>query len=279
MRAIRSINNNIAVCIDSTGAECIAMGKGIGYGKMPREIELSSVSHTYYSVDERQLEGVKDIPQDVLVFAAAAADRARGQLSYQMSPNLAFTLADHIAFAIKRAEQNIHVRMPLAYDVEQNYPDEYRLGRQLVRRIRREFKVGLHDDEATGIAMSFVNARVDAATEEELAAAQRDEDMLEDITEIVENHFGVSVDRTSFVFSRYATHLHYLFARIHGGKALPAEGLNGYQGIGERFPEGVKCVEIIATHIGETWGAELTDEEKLYLVIHVSRICIKGAGN
>ena len=84
MRAIRSINNNIAVCIDSTGAECIAMGKGIGYGKMPRDIELSSVSHTYYSVDERQLEGVKDIPQDVLAFAAAAADRARGQLSYQI---------------------------------------------------------------------------------------------------------------------------------------------------------------------------------------------------
>lgn len=276
MRAIRSINNNIAVCIDSTGAECIAMGKGIGYGKMPRDIELSSVSHTYYSVDERQLEGVKDIPQDVLAFAAAAADRARGQLSYQMSPNLAFTLADHIAFAIKRAEQNIHVRMPLAYDVEQNYPDEYRLGRQFVRRIRREFKVGLHDDEAIGIAMSFVNARVGAATEEELAAAQRDEDMLEDITEIVENHFGVSVDRTSFAFSRYATHLHYLFSRIHSGKALPAEGLNGYRGIEEQFPVGVACVEKIASHIGKSWGAELTAEEKLYLVIHVSRICIKG---
>lgn len=278
MRAIRSINNNIAVCIDSTGAECIAMGKGIGYGEMPRDIELSSVSHTYYSVDERQLEGVKDIPQDVLAFAAAAADRARGQLSYQMSPNLSFTLADHIAFAIKRAEQNIHVRMPLAYDVEQNYPDEHRLGRQLVRRIRREFKVGLHEDEAVGIAMSFVNARVDVATDEEIEAAQRDEDMLEDITEIVENHFGVSVDRSSFAFSRYATHLHYLFSRIHGGKALPAEGLNGYRGIEEQFPVGVACVEKIAAHVRESWDAELTDEEKLYLVIHVSRICIKGTG-
>lgn len=278
MRAIRSINNNIAVCIDSTGAECIAMGKGIGYGEMPREVELSTVSHTYYSVDERQLEGVKDIPQDVLAFAAVAVDRARGQLQYQLSPNLTFTLADHIAFAIKRAEQQIHVRMPLAYDVEQNYPDEYRLARQMVRHVRREFKVGLHDDEAIGIAMSFVNARVDGATEEELAAAQRDEDMLEDITEIVENHFGVSVDRASFAFSRYATHLHYLFARIHSGKALPAEGLNGYQGIEEQFPEGVACVEQIAAHVGESWGAELTDEEKLYLVIHVSRICIKGTG-
>ncbi len=278
MRAIRSINNNIAVCIDSTGTECIAMGKGIGYGEMPREVELSTVSHTYYSVDERQLEGVKDIPQDVLAFAAVAVDRARGQLQYQLSPNLTFTLADHIAFAIKRAEQQIHVRMPLAYDVEQNYPDEYRLARQMVRHVRREFKVGLHDDEAIGIAMSFVNARVDGATEEELAAAQRDEDMLEDITEIVENHFGVSVDRASFAFSRYATHLHYLFARIHSGKALPAEGLNGYQGIEEQFPEGVACVEQIAAHVGESWGAELTDEEKLYLVIHVSRICIKGTG-
>lgn len=278
MRAIRSINNNIAVCIDSTGTECIAMGKGIGYGEMPREVELSTVSHTYYSVDERQLEGVKDIPQDVLAFAAVAVDRARGQLQYQLSPNLTFTLADHIAFAIKRAEQQIHVRMPLAYDVEQNYPDEYRLARQMVRHVRREFKVGLHDDEAIGIAMSFVNARVDGATEEELAAAQRDEDMLEDITEIVENHFGVSVDRASFAFSRYATHLHYLFARIHSGKALPAEGLNGYQGIEEQFPEGVACVEQIAAHVSESWGAELTDEEKLYLVIHVSRICIKGTG-
>lgn len=278
MRAVRSINNNIAVCIDSAGVECIAMGKGIGYGEMPHEVDLSSVSHTYYSVDQRQLEGIKDIPQNVLAFAAAAADRARGQLSYQLSPNLAFTLADHIAFAVKRAEQGIRVRMPLAYDVERNYPDEYRLGRQLVRRIRREFHVALNDDEAAGIAMSLVNARAEVATPAEIAAAQRDEDMLEDITEIVENHFGVSVDRESFAFSRYATHLHYLFARIHGGGSLPAEGLNGYQGIEEQFPEGVACVEKIAAHIGRAWAAELTDEEKLYLVIHVSRICIKGAG-
>lgn len=137
MQAIRSINNNIAVCVDSAGQECIAMGKGIGYGKMPHEVELSKVTHTYYCVDERQLEGVKDIPQEVLAFAASAVDRVRGQLPYQLSPNLTFTLADHIAFAIRRAEQGIQVRMPLAYDVEQSYPDEFRLGRQLVRRICR----------------------------------------------------------------------------------------------------------------------------------------------
>lgn len=41
MRAVRSVNNNIAFCIDSLGNEVIAMGKGIGYGELPREVPLS----------------------------------------------------------------------------------------------------------------------------------------------------------------------------------------------------------------------------------------------
>ena len=148
MQAVRSINNNIAVCIDSTGAELIAMGKGIGYGKMPHEVSLDDITHTYYNVEEHKLAGISEIPQDVLDFAAKMNDLVRGQLDYQLSPNFVFTLADHIAFAIKRAESNLQVRMPLAFDVEQNYPIEYRIGRQMVRRIRREFSVALRDDEA-----------------------------------------------------------------------------------------------------------------------------------
>lgn len=88
MKAIRSINNNIAVCIDSTGVELIAMGKGIGYGKMPHEVDLDDVTHTYYSVDERQLEGVRTMPAEVLDFAATMNDWVRAQLSYQLGPQL-----------------------------------------------------------------------------------------------------------------------------------------------------------------------------------------------
>ena len=278
LKAIRSINNNIAVCIDSTGTEVVAMGKGIGYGAMPHEVELSQISHTYYSVDPHLLSGIQDIPEDVLAFTAKVVDAARGQIHYRMSSNLVFTLADHIAFAIKRSKSNLKVKMPLAYDIEQNFPDEYRVARQIVRRIRREFGAALPNDEAAGIAMNFLNARIDEASEEESRRAQADEDMLEDITEIIENEFETTVDRSSFAFSRYATHMHYLFCRLHTGEKLEASGLLGYQGIEDQFPEGVACVERIAQHIEDAWGAALSAEEKLYLVIHVSRICIKGSG-
>lgn len=277
MQAIRSINNNVAICIDAGGNECVAMGKGIGFGKMPRDVALSEVTHTYYSVDLRLLEGIKEIPQDVLLFAARAAEHVRAELSYALSPNMAFLLADHIAFAIKRAREHLQVRMPLAYDVEHNYPEEYRVGQRLVRQIRKEFLVDLGDDEAAGIAMNLVNSRFESVSEQDAARSQSDDIMLEEITEIVEEEFGLRVDRASFAFSRYATHLHYLFARLHRGEVLRTEAISGLEGLFDHFPEGVACVERIADHIMDAWGVTLDADEKLYLVLHISRICIKAA--
>lgn len=275
MRAVRSINNNIAVCVDSAGNELIAMGKGIGYGKLPREIALEDVTQTFYNVSPKVLAGIEGIPEDVMVFSANLAERARDELSYQLSPNLAFTLADHIAFALKRARDGVYVSMPLAFDVEQSYPDEYRIARQAVRRLRRDFRVNLRDAEATGIALNIVNARADFATEAELASAQRDEDMLEDITEIVERDFSITVSRSSFAYSRYATHMNYLFGRLHADKSLDGANLELYADVRADYPQVDTCVEKICGHLREEWGCEVTDEERLYIFIHVNRLRVK----
>ena len=277
MRAIRRINNNVAVCIDDGGNELLAMGRGIGFGDMPRELSLADVERTFYNVDERYIKALNDLPADVLDFCTKAVDYARGTLAYQLSPNLVFTLTDHIAFAIKRAQQNIHVRMPLALDVEQTYPDEYRIAMHLLRRVRREFKVALPNDEAAAIAMNLVAARIEPASAEEEERTRADEEMLEDVTEIVEDAFHISVDRNSFAYTRYATHMRYLFERLHEGKVLDSSFVEGFRGIEAQYPAHVACVERIAQHIAESWpGAEVSEDEKLYLVIHVSRICIKG---
>ena len=275
MRAVRSINNNIAVCVDSAGNELIAMGKGIGYGKLPREIALEDVTQTFYNVSPKVLAGIEGIPEDVMVFSADLAERARDELSYQLSPNLAFTLADHISFALKRARDGVYVSMPLAFDVEQSYPDEYRIARQAVRRLRREFRVNLRDAEATGIALNIVNARADFATEAELASAQRDEDMLEDITEIVEREFSITVNRSSFAYSRYATHMNYLFGRLHADKSLDGANLELYADVRADYPQVDACVEKICGHLREEWGCGVTDEERLYIFIHVNRLRVK----
>lgn len=51
MKAVRRINNNVAVCRDNVGNELLAMGKGIGFGQLPRELTLAEVERTFYNVD------------------------------------------------------------------------------------------------------------------------------------------------------------------------------------------------------------------------------------
>lgn len=278
MRAVRSVNNNIAFCIDSLGNEVIAMGKGIGYGELPREVPLSQIDRTFYNVDDRYISALKELPQDVVEFSAKVVDAMRDELPYQLSPNLTFILADHLTFAIQRAQKNIRVRMPLSYDVEQTYPDEYRIARHIVRNVRKEFLVALPNDEAAAVAMNIVSAKLEPESEDEQERERQDDEMLEDVTEIVEDESGVTVDRSSFAFSRYATHMRYLFKRLHDGERLDAPELEGFQGMEEQYPQGVACVDKIARHLHDEWGGELSDDEKLYLVIHVSRICNKGEG-
>ena len=276
MRGLRKINNNAVICLDSTGQEMIAMGKGIGFGTLPREIPLAQVERTFYNVDERYLGVLRDLPPDVLDFSARLLDIARNELPYTLSPTAILTLADHIAFTIERARRNIRVKMPLAYDVEQLYPAEYRIGQYAVKRIQKEFQVGLPGAEAVGIAINLLNARVDGDSAPDAAGAGcTDSEMLEDITEMVENHFNLIVQRDSFNYSRYATHMQYLFGRIHTSKTIASGNSQMYDSIRVEFPDVAACAEEIAAHIQSKWGCALPEEEKLYLILHINRICIK----
>lgn len=275
MRALRKLNNNVVVCIDSVGREVVAMGKGLGFGKLPREVGLEEIERTFYNIDSSGQNIMRDLPAEVVILAAKVIDIAANELPYELSPNVVLLLADHIAFAIERTKKQLHVRMPLAYDVQQMYPREYKIGKYAIARIRKEFKVGLPDYEIVGVAMSLINAKVAPEVKTEQDEVARFAEMLEDVTEIVENHLHIIVDRNSFNFSRYATHLQYLFQRLHQQIAIDSENLRLYKNLREEFSDISDCVEKISVHIQERWNCSLTEEEKLYLILHINRICAK----
>jgi beta-glucoside operon transcriptional antiterminator len=110
MCVIKSINNNAAICADGKEHELIALG--IGFGTIPREIPFSDIKRMFYGIDPKSLGLVSELSEDVLEFAAQLADLACTSLSYELSPNLPVTLADYIAFAIKRTRGHMVVEIP-----------------------------------------------------------------------------------------------------------------------------------------------------------------------
>lgn len=99
--------------------------------------------------------------------------------------------------------------------------------------------------------------------------------MLEDVIEILESDFRIIVDRDSFDFTRFATHLRYLFKRIQAGESLNSANMQMYKNFREEFPQLAECVKHIGSYCRETWDATLSEEEELYLMIHLNRIISK----
>ena len=247
MRAIQRINHNAAICEDGAGRQLIALGRGIGFGDMPHEVDLDVITRTFYGIDSKYLAFIDEVDPEVLEFSAQLADIATGQLSYELSPNLPITLADHIQFAIKRAREHMVVSLPLERDLEQLHPIEYRLGELAVRGIQKSFHVRMPRSEAAGIAMSIVNA-------------------------IIQEELGVTVDRSSFAFARFATHVRYLLDRVAKKEPIDTENSGLYDVLVEQYPAASRCAHRVDDLIQETFGEPLAQEELVYLIMHVNRV-------
>lgn len=278
MKIIKRINNNAVLCLDGDGNRVVALGSGLGHVKLHEELDLDLVDHTFYDIEPRYVDLLRDLPAGHIELAARIADMARAMLSYELSPHLDIALADHISFAIKRSKEGIYLQMPFTYDIQQSYPVEYKIAEYAVCLVKSDLGVFLPSTEASGIAMSIVNSAVAPSGQASAEQARRQEDMLERVTGIVEAEMDVHVDREGFGFSRFATHVQYLMRRVLDGDAIASENSSIYVQLALDNPEVSACVDVIASMIEEEYETVLTEEEKLYLILHVNRICARSDG-
>lgn len=276
MQAIKRINHNTAVCLDGAGRELIATGKGIGFGEMPHEVPLEQVQRTFYGIDPKYLAFIEEVDPDVLEFAAQLASLATQQLSYELSPNLPITLADHLQFALKRAHEHLIIPMPLACDVEHLHPVEYRLGEMAVAGMKKTFGVRMPRQEAAGVALSIVNA-AQVASARTQRNERREEALLHRIADTIERHMGTKMDESSFAYSRFVSHVRYLLERIEAGAPFQTENAELYTTLSSQHPEATACAREVAELIGRSYDVELTDEEVLYLILHITRVVAKSS--
>lgn len=122
IRIIKKINTSAVLALDSAGREVIVLGKGLGFPATPYELEdLSRIDRTFYNVDPRYLGMITEIPQPILLASAEIAELAEDELDCRLNPNLPFTLADHLHFAVSAA-----VMVPVQKFFGKHSPDAIR---------------------------------------------------------------------------------------------------------------------------------------------------------
>lgn len=277
MIVVKNINNNVSLCLDSSNKEVVVFGKGVGFIKPPNEIPLGKIERTFYDVNRQYLPLLNDIPSEIIEFTARQMMDIQSRLPYEINSNLVLTLADHLAFAMERAKKGIFVPMPSIYELEISYPLEVRVGRKLVSALERQFKVKLPSGEVQGAAMHFINARNTPVEEErEHESIERQfETILEQTTEIIQWEMNIRVRRDTFNYARFATHVKFLLKRLAKKKHLDSSNLQMYETMRQEYRAVADCVDKIGEYYESVTSAQLNEEEKLYLILHINRVCSK----
>lgn len=275
MRVIRKINNNAAICQDNNGQELIALGKGIGFPKTPYELtDLSKIDMTFYRIDTQTVALLSSIPSDVITTSTEIVRKAQIKLKNTFSPNVVFSLADHISFAINRIKSNQIFDFSLSYDIEHLYPDEYEIGLESLKIIQQELNIKFPKAEATAIAMHFLNARELPVNN---LSQSIDQDLLSQTITEVERVFNIQIDTKSFAFNRFKIHLQYFVQRLKENKQISGEiSPQMLEDLHESDTEVYKVGMNLTKQFEDNLHIQITDDEMFYLMIYIKRMIKRG---
>lgn len=272
MKVIKNINNNVSICLDSTGQQVVVFGKGIGFCKPPYELDIAKVQRTFYDIDPMYIQMIPHIPVEMIEASAQIIDYAREKVEYLLNSSIVFTLADHLTFALQRHQKNMVIEMPIYYDVKSLYEEEYEIGCYALRLIEEKFQIKLAKEEITSIALHLINA---AAMAKNKDTHQSNEAVIQHIKKLIEVHFHIDISEDDFNYSRFVSHLQYLLKRGEQGKSITSENYKLYASLKENFPDVYACALQINAYLHEVYGFTFNEEELLYLMLHINRLYVR----
>ncbi|MBR4461398.1 MAG: PRD domain-containing protein [Erysipelotrichaceae bacterium] len=271
MKVIRNINNNIAHCVDSKGREVVAFGKGIGFYKADEEIPLNRINRTFYNIKDTDYGIIRNIPTVIINTAIYIIDHVSDELSVVYPSSKAISLADHLQFAIERKDMDIYLKMPLLHEIRQLYPREMELADESLKIIKEMTGESLPKLEAGTLALHFIADRLNIKKSED----ENYGDIIKNCTRIVEKDFNIKIDRESFNYSRFITHLDYLIRRLSGDEQIESQNEKMFEDMKQNYPDSYACAVKMRDYLEKELERNISDEELLYLVLHINRLIVR----
>ena len=164
------------------------------------------------------------------------ATTAGKALDCKLSGNLAFTLADHIQYAIERVADGIVFENPLANEVRFVYPREVSLGARGIEIVRERTGIELPACEAISIALHLVNSEIDGmGSAQDMDLVMKSAVILDRATQIIEKHVGQPLDHSSYAYVRFVAHMRFLIRRLKQGGSKRTENSSLFCQAAKRF--------------------------------------------
>jgi len=275
MRVVKVLNNSLVLALDDSGQETILMGKGIGYQKsIGYQFEENEIEKVFVLKDREISKSIIRLAAETdsvyFELAKQVIDYARETYGMELMDHIYLSLTDHLAFASKRIRDGIVLQNFYTMDMKQFNPHEFEIGEYAIRLMSERLALEFPKDEAGNIAFHFINAQYDHPYNSQNLKITA---VVEDVLNIVKYNFGITYNEESTAYSRYVTHVRLFAQRLVSRQLLPEEKSNVlYEQIAAVCQKEFECVKRIQLYITDQFHCRLTNQEEMYLALHIHRV-------
>jgi len=273
MKIAKILNNNVVVVTADDGREQVVMGRGLAFQKRVNDTLDTSLVEKVFALQSNALTGrlselLSDIPIEVITTTELIINAARNQLGQKLHESVFVALCDHCHFALERHRQGISVPNVLKWEIKMLYPREYALGIDALDLIEKRIQVRLPEDEAGFIALHLVNAQLGG----DITEVSHITDFMQEVLQIVKYRLRLDYVPESLSYNRFVNHLKFFAQRMLGKKGVVSDDESLHDVVRDKYPAAYQCAVIVDKHIQQKYRYALSNEERLFLTIHIERI-------
>lgn len=279
MKVIQSLNQNAALVARDDGAELVALGRGVGFGKKKGDtIDPSAVTRVFSlasSYRQEQLLGlikelepwVFELAQDITVIAEAC-------LKKSLMDTFIFTIAKHLQYALDREPIEGGDYDPFQYQLHYLYPDEYQAAAEAIVQVNAKYQLRLAQEEVSFLTLHLVNGQIDQAGFHNVVELS---EILNRLIQVIETKTGEPLDKESPDYGRFVVHIRYFLIRTlshqTGQEAVSPEKIETVlETTAGVFPREWDLVKTLKETLQAEFNLSFGQDEDFYLLLHLVRI-------
>ena len=271
---INKILNNNAIEILENGTEIIIIGNGVGFNHKVNDYITMKENYKLYTLQNNLLKIqfkalLNEIPFKCSELTQEIIDMAKTDLNRNFNQGLLVSLSDHINFVSKNYLKGYGSYSLVSEEIKRFYHEEYEVGLKALDLINRYYQINLNKKEASAIAFHLINAEFNNNVSKTTSILKS----IDDILNIIEANFGLELPEDSLYYSRLVIHLKFFMQRVIKGESDDENFekliISAKSDINKKI--GI-TLDSIERYLNEEFDYVLSEAERFYLLVHISRI-------
>ncbi|HEV7950371.1 MAG TPA: PRD domain-containing protein [Glaciihabitans sp.] len=271
--AHKVLNNNVVISVDKSGQERVLMGRGLGFQLQPSDsIDPAKVEKTFVLDQGRDSDHARkiftDVPYPVIEAVTSAVDEAERSLGRSLGRRLPLAVIDHIQYVLERLQAGIRIPTTAMPELRVLHPREFDAATAMARSVSASLDVELPDEEAVFLTMHLLNATRDEPNGTAALLFRR----VQHVVLTVERGLGIKLDTTGPDYARFILHVQFLLQRLVAKTMLRGGDTSFFEFAKHSYPRSYAIAGEVKAYVSGATGSDLTDEELLYVIVHVERL-------